>query len=1207
MRPLKVAIEGLHSFKERQEVDFAELAGAGLFGIFGPTGSGKSTILDAMTLALYGSVKRAAKNTQGILNSQKDRLEVAFTFAIGPADDRRSYRVERSFRRNKDKRDSVTAGVCRLIELGAETETILADGPTEVTRKVEEIIGLTMEDFTRSVVLPQGEFSQFLKLRDADRVRMMERIFALAEYGSKLSEKVKAERERLGAELDQVDGILRELGNVSGETLQQLREELERKEAERRAIVARAAAVEQDYARVAALWQLQQELERLRQDEQEHLREQAAHLERCAILRRAEAAEAVRPYDEAYQRAGASCQASRRELEAAAALYGEAETRHDRLAAAFNAAETAFREEQPGWIARQARLQPLVAETAELQRKEADLAALETYQNGLAARVSEHQSRLAKGEKYKAEKEADRKRLEEELASLMVLVDLRERVQAGVRLEQEYLNRQAEVAKLSATRTADEAIRDALAERLAAQGATTQQIVAQIERLEKVRSEHTQAKPGDLSSYAAQYERLSRLERQLDGLAALSAAIQSGQNELAGLDERLREHERHLEEGRSRIAELERQSAALEAERQRRQAALKEQETANAAAVLAANLAAGTPCPVCGSAHHPRLAIGPDPAALQRERAELAELEATLERLRQSIDQLNRETVQHQTRRAGDAEQRTRLREKQQAAVQQWTALGAGLPAVWIDRPPERWPELLQIEQERLQAFHAAITAWETRDGELERELAGLRQQRLEQERVVAQLGAEWAACRSGLERLERELAPAQQALADMAAEYEASRAELGLTAGFAEQSQQISAKDKASEEGRGKLAVILQELEKADRLYEKLQTELETARAEWTGREADRRNLEREIQERRAKLREITGDRPVEALLAEAGQALALLEENLAAAKTAYESSRETLQALANRRSAALQQQELAQAALDQAEAALGQKLSANGFTTTAAFAAALRTATERQQLKEACSAFEDTAKMLAAQIEQNLAKLGDQTIPPEAWEEIQAVRGQAGAAKERIAGEIGGLESTLANMAAKYERIRLYQKDRQQLAGRKAQADEMHRLLQGDAFVAYIAEEHLRYILQDASGRLQNLTNGRYLLKLDENKDFIICDNGNGGLARPVSSLSGGETFLVSLALALALSAKIQLNGRNPLEFFFLDEGFGTLDPALLEVVLDSLERLQQEHLVIGLISHLPELRNRIPRRLIIRPADLDGSGSQVRIERG
>ncbi|NMB97613.1 MAG: DNA exonuclease, partial [Clostridiaceae bacterium] len=82
---------------------------------------------------------------------------------------------------------------------------------------------------------------------------------------------------------------------------------------------------------------------------------------------------------------------------------------------------------------------------------------------------------------------------------------------------------------------------------------------------------------------------------------------------------------------------------------------------------------------------------------------------------------------------------------------------------------------------------------------------------------------------------------------------------------------------------------------------------------------------------------------------------------------------------------------------------------------------------------------------------------------------------------------------------------------------------------------------------------------------------------------------------------------SKQIQLKGQSPLEFFFLDEGFGTLDGDLLDIVLDSLERLSNKERVIGVISHVPDMRVRIPRRLIVVPPSEHGVGSRVRIERG
>lgn len=109
---------------------------------------------------------------------------------------------------------------------------------------------------------------------------------------------------------------------------------------------------------------------------------------------------------------------------------------------------------------------------------------------------------------------------------------------------------------------------------------------------------------------------------------------------------------------------------------------------------------------------------------------------------------------------------------------------------------------------------------------------------------------------------------------------------------------------------------------------------------------------------------------------------------------------------------------------------------------------------------------------------------------------------------------------------------------------------------------------------------------------------------DDYNGGSRRAVDTLSGGETFLTSLCLAIALSSHIQLRGKAPLEFFFLDEGFGTLDSELLETVMTFLEKLQSDMLSVGIISHIDELKNRVPVKLVVTPT-AQGSGSSVAIE--
>jgi exonuclease SbcC len=230
---------------------------------------------------------------------------------------------------------------------------------------------------------------------------------------------------------------------------------------------------------------------------------------------------------------------------------------------------------------------------------------------------------------------------------------------------------------------------------------------------------------------------------------------------------------------------------------------------------------------------------------------------------------------------------------------------------------------------------------------------------------------------------------------------------------------------------------------------------------------------------------------------------------------------------------------------------------------------------------------------------------KLGGAVVSEEQWlactERLQRSRAEDEAALRAKA----RAERDLEDVQQRHVRWTELENKRVEVSRQGEMLSKLQAAFRGNAFVEYIAEEQLMQVSQAASQRLRFLTKQRYSLEVDSGGGFVICDDANGGVKRPVSTLSGGETFLTSLSLAMALSAKIQLRGQYPLQFFFLDEGFGTLDPELLDTVITSLEKLHDDRLAVGIISHVPELRARLPRKLVVIPAGEAGAGSRVVLE--
>jgi exonuclease SbcC len=275
MRPIALKIAGLHSFREEQEIPFDQLSELGVFGIFGPTGSGKSSILDAITLALYGTVVRAGRRTQGILNHAEKQVKVAFTFALGQGGDRRCYRVERRYVR-KDQL-AVANNYSRLLVITDDREEVIADKDREVTEQITSLLGLREEDFTRAVVLPQGKFADFLNLGGKERREMLQRLFSLEQYGNILINKINEEYRAVEIAYIEIESEQKGLGDASAEAVATAKAALAAARQDEAAANAQYKATELRHREAGEIYSLQKELAK-KQVEQFAYRQQESQI-----------------------------------------------------------------------------------------------------------------------------------------------------------------------------------------------------------------------------------------------------------------------------------------------------------------------------------------------------------------------------------------------------------------------------------------------------------------------------------------------------------------------------------------------------------------------------------------------------------------------------------------------------------------------------------------------------------------------------------------------------------------------------------------------------------------------------------------------------------------------------------------------------------------------------------------------------------------
>lgn len=211
MIPVQLTIQGLYSYQERQTIDFTRLTGANLFGIFGPVGSGKSSVLEAITFAIYGRTDRL--NLSGdnryynMMNLKSDEMLIDFIFETGG--EQSLYRATVKSRRNSKKFDDVKTPD-RAAYQKKDGEWIPL--PLEA---LEEAVGLNYDNFKRTIIIPQGRFQEFLQLGTSDRTRMMKELFNLGKF--EFYYQVASLEKKNDARVNSTEGQLQSLGEISPE------------------------------------------------------------------------------------------------------------------------------------------------------------------------------------------------------------------------------------------------------------------------------------------------------------------------------------------------------------------------------------------------------------------------------------------------------------------------------------------------------------------------------------------------------------------------------------------------------------------------------------------------------------------------------------------------------------------------------------------------------------------------------------------------------------------------------------------------------------------------------------------------------------------------------------------------------------------------------------------------------------------------------